>query len=145
MPTGADGSEYIYGFIILDPNLSPVEGNEYIYTYIDSATTPHPTVLGARPGRVSTGDLATVVATGVGSTQATYTGRIQGQDDTGMWSDLAHTRWEQSAATPDAYTVDRLITDDMEIVDVEHVEIDIVVPPWATPPNFPVRVITDIP
>jgi hypothetical protein len=62
-----------------------------------------------------------------------------------VWSDLTPTRWVQIAAAPDAYTADRMITDDMEIVDVEHVEIDVVVPPWATPPNFPVRVITDTP
>jgi hypothetical protein len=144
MPSGTSGSEYIHGFIILDPNLIPVQGAEYIYTYIDTSA-PHPTILGNKPGKVRTADTITVMATGVGSTQGTYTGRIQGQDSTGSWLDLTPSRWQSVAADPDAETINRIITDDMETVDVEHVEIDVVVPNWATPPQLPIRVITDTP
>ena len=121
MPSGTSGAEYIYGFIILDPNIIPVNGAEYIYSYIDGGAPVYPTVLGSKPTKADVADSVTVMATGVGSTQAAYTGRIQGQDDLGVWSDLTPTRWEQVAASPDAYTADRMITDDMEIVAVEHV------------------------
>lgn len=135
--------EYVYINVGL-PSIIDTRGHEYVAMNITN-TTPSPYLFGVRPTRARTGDTVTAITTGTGATQGTYSGYIQAQSDDGIWNTLTPQRWQQTAAAGDAYSSTRLVTDDMVTVDVEHVQIDIVIPPWADPPHMPIRVVTDGP
>lgn len=87
----------------------------------------------------------TIIAVGIDGDMSSSFGSVQMMARDGYWLDVAHRRWEKIDASSDAYNSYRVITDDMETVDVEHVEIDVIVPNWVSPSSPYIRVVTNTP
>jgi hypothetical protein len=115
---------------------------EYSVVNLDTGTPP-PVIFGTTPLKSRTGDMIDVIGTGFGQPQSQFLGIVQGQNDLGEWQNLTPTSWTRVAATGDAYNDNRTIDTSLIAINVEHDKVQIQIPNWATPPNLPIRIITD--
>lgn len=116
---------------------------EHVYKNVDT-TTPSPYIYALRPTAGRVGDGVTLLGAGFGSSQAEYSGVVEGYNDASdEWTTLPVVSWVRVAASVDAATADRKIEPYTPDVDPEHDEIQVTVPSWAVPPAVPIRVRTD--
>lgn len=117
---------------------------EYFTSNI-SNISHHMQILGIKPISPTVGCITTIIAIGPDASLSKWFGEVQVQAANGSWMTVPCQRWEKIEASPDAYNSYRIVTDDMETVDVEHIEIDFRLPEWVPPTGSAVRLVTNTP
>jgi hypothetical protein len=157
-----DGYHYVYqnfGFVL--PSPVPREGYHYSYTnygynivpsndgynysYEGDVNTlvPTPHIWFVLPSHGRPGDGITIYGSGMGSVQATYNGSVEMLFGVSSWTAQGVTGWRLPAAGAHAYDSQRTIDPNAGVINVEHNELDIVIPSNAVPPGHQVRFRTD--
>lgn len=140
-----DGGEYIYLNVGFEVTLNQDE-HSYIYLGDIDESTPHPHIWWLYPAGGREGDGIKIVGYGFGHTQVEYDGVVEiDWGGTLGWQPIAHVSWQTIVAGSDAYTEDRRISEFLNLSDPEHQIVEIIVPPDAIPPGYPIRIRTDGP
>ncbi len=118
---------------------------EYVYENVTTGT-PNPMIWFLRPSFGREGDGIAIYGFGFGDLQSTFDGVVE-IDWGGIigWQSVPIVSWQTYPADPPAYTPDRVIDEMNAVVDPQHTVIEIIVPPRAIPPGYPVRVRTNGP
>lgn len=113
----------------------------------ETVAAPPPIIFTVRPDAAKRTEEFRVFGHGFGSSQAQFSGIIQGRDPTNTWQNLTVISWDRIAANGDAYTSNRVVDLDAAEpdIDTEHEVITAVVPIWAVPISMAIRVVTDGP
>jgi hypothetical protein len=142
-PVGAkEGYFYSYlnlGFLVT----SDKQGYFYGYEGDVNTLVPTPHIWFVTPGHGRPGDGVTVYGSGMGANQATYNGSVEMLFGVSSWTAQGVTGWRFPAAGTHAYDSQRTIDPNAGVINVEHNELDIVIPSNAVPPGHQVRFRTD--
>lgn len=71
--------------------------------------------------------------------------QVLSTDPNGGWQTVPVVSWQTFPPDANAYTEDRLLDETTQHIDMQHQVVEIVVPPGAIPPGYPVRICTDGP
>lgn len=136
---------YVYSNIGVEITL---EDNWAAYVYVGDVNTltPTPTIWFLLPNYGRDGDGISIYGFGFGDLQATYSGTVQ-IDWGGVigWQTIGVVTWQTFPPTADAYTEDRVLDSSIPMIDMQHQVVEIIVPPGAIPPGYPLRICTDGP
>lgn len=106
--------------------------------------TPVPYIWFIFPDYGDANDAVVVTGSGFGDTQQEYNGALQFNVED-QWDDVAVSAWQTFPPTANAYTENRRIDPANEIIDWHHTDITLVIPVWAIPDGYFLRVETDGP
>lgn len=122
------------------------DGLEYGYVGDVNTDTPNPHIWFLRPNYGREGDGVSIVGFGFGDLVSTFSGVVE-VDWGGVtgWQSVPVVSWQTFPPTVDAYGPDRTLNEFTNEIDMQHTTIEIVVPPGAIPPGYPVRVRTEGP
>lgn len=119
---------------------------QYVYEGDVNTATPDPVIWFLLPSYGRGGDGVAIYGFGFGDLQSTYGGVVEINWGPPLgWQSVPIVSWQTFPPTGDAYSGDRYIDEMIGGMDPQHTVIEIVVPPGAIPPGYPVRVRTEGP
>ncbi len=119
---------------------------QYVYVGDVTTNTPNPVIWFLRPSFGREGDGIAIYGFGFGDLQSTYGGVVE-IDYGGVigWQSIPIVSWQTFPPDPPAYTSARIMDEINAVIDPQHTVIEIIIPPGAIPPGYPVRVRTEGP
>lgn len=117
----------------------------YVYEGDVSTNPPTPVVWFLKPNYGREGDGFEIVGWGFGTTSTEYSASVQIELTPGTWTTLPIINFQVISATSNAYNSNRVLNEVTGVIDPQHAQIAVVIPPGTEPPGYPVRVRTVTP